>query len=721
MMDKEEHNHSPLSRIRLNKVTLNVIFIPALILLFLVSVYLYHQVNSLITANHWVVHTEEVIQKTDAVLYEMVDIESHQRGFLISGNDQYLTELDDAKNRLQREIDSLELLTKDNSEQKKRVAVFSDLIEQRISMLGKVAKLKMENKFDADGFTQFTRSQELSSRVKGLGQEIKSVESVLLSERNQNALSRASYTNAILIIGSGFGILSLLVAFILTNSELSQRQTMESKNKKSQMRLRGIIESATDMIAAFDKDNNFIIFNQPYQREFKKLFNKSIKVGMSLEQALHDIGPERHELALQWQNSLTQNESSQNLELMEQEQQVVYELNVSHIHNDENEMDGSVQIIRNISRRIHEHFELQRSYESLATGMKKLQDKNEQITLLVEMSDIMLACSSQDELSHVMTKYSGRMLQFSKGFLYMMHPSKNYLEIIASWGDATPQTVTFSPDQCWAIRRGRTHQVNINHEELICDHVTPAEEPEILLCVPLMAQNDIYGMLYLEVQPEEIVRMEDHKLLINAFAELTALALANVRLRENLRYQSIRDPLTGLYNRRYLEDFMIKQLHQAERSGTPLSVLMMDLDHFKKLNDTYGHDAGDAALKEFGKILQNDIRMSDVASRYGGEEFIVVLYDADANAAKKRAENIRDAISMVHIKYGAQLVGPITVSIGIAEYPKDGRTLEALIENADQALYYAKNHGRNQVVMCSQSQAVDKKTKNTSINTIEKT
>ncbi len=237
---------------------------------------------------------------------------------------------------------------------------------------------------------------------------------------------------------------------------------------------------------------------------------------------------------------------------------------------------------------------------------------------------------------------------------------------------------------------------------MICNHVAQAEQPEILMCVPLMAQNDIYGLLYLELNPEEIERIEDHKLLINAFSELTALALANVRLRENLRHQSIRDPLTSLYNRRYLEDFLFKQLHQAERTKVPLCLLMLDLDHFKKLNDTYGHDAGDAALKEFGKILQNDIRVSDIASRYGGEEFIIVLYDADAAAAKSRANSIREAFSMAQIRYGAQVIGPLSVSIGISQFPSDGQTLQTLVESADRALYCAKNNGRNQVVFFSE-------------------
>jgi diguanylate cyclase (GGDEF)-like protein len=217
-----------------------------------------------------------------------------------------------------------------------------------------------------------------------------------------------------------------------------------------------------------------------------------------------------------------------------------------------------------------------------------------------------------------------------------------------------------------------------------------------------MAQNDIYGLLYFEISqtlcPNNVLP-ESERLLVNAFAELTALSLANVRLRENLHFQSVRDPLTSLYNRRYLEEFLLKQLHQSERTKSPLSVLMMDLDHFKRINDFYGHDAGDLALKELGKILSGGIRAGDLACRYGGEEFLLVLFNTDAEAAKARAEILREEVSHIRIKYGTQDVGPIQISIGIAVYPQDGLTSAELIETADKALYEAKNSGRNKSVL----------------------
>ncbi len=181
-----------------------------------------------------------------------------------------------------------------------------------------------------------------------------------------------------------------------------------------------------------------------------------------------------------------------------------------------------MQSIRNITTRIEEHAELQRSYEQLAIGMKALEIKNEQITLLVEMSDIMLACSSQGELTKVMENYSKQPLQFASGYLYIMHPSKNYLEKAVIWGNPSTQEATFSPDKCWSIRLGRIHQIDLSHQALLCEHIQSFEEKNTsILCIPLMAQNDIYGLLYLEtIQGTSPLEDGNQRLLITAFSEV---------------------------------------------------------------------------------------------------------------------------------------------------------------------------------------------------------
>ncbi|HCU5991445.1 TPA: diguanylate cyclase [Legionella pneumophila] len=695
-------NRSILSNLRLSRTLLNVIFIIALSLLLIINIISYNQVKNLIFASNWVSHTHEVIQTIDTCLYDVTEIESRQRFYLIrDSSPQFMTDLDDIKSTLQLNLDKLEQLTRDNPEQNKRTHRFIDLVKQRLNLLNQLVQLKGSGKLDTqEGYDLLNQSQDMSHQVKSLGQEIKSVELVLLSERNTGAVRWADTSSFILISGGITSILFLTIAFILANIELSTRRKTELQNQNTQIRLKKIIESASNMIAAFDKEQRFITFNEAYQREFKRLFDKSISINMSLEEAFDDVPENKKKLVQTWKESLQRDEETKNIEVNTEQEKTIYEMTSKLIQNGDNEIKGVVHSVRNITKRVQEHTELQESYEKLANGMKELQKKNEQITLLVEMSDIMLACGSQEELSDVMAKYSQRLLQFSSGYLFIMHPSKNYLEKAASWGNPQPHDLTFTPEQCWAIRLGRIHYAGSSRIELMCSHTMFAEQSELsLLCVPLMAQNDIYGLLYLEVGLEFD---ENQQLLITAFAELTALALANVRLRENLRYQSIRDPLTGLYNRRYLEDFLFKQLHQAERTKASFAILMLDLDHFKKINDTFGHDAGDLVLKELGQILNSDIRLGDIAARYGGEEFVLLLYDIDAQAAKMKAENLRSAISNLQVKYGAQPVGQITASIGISVYPDDAKSPAEVIEAADKALYQAKNKGRNKVILFSE-------------------
>lgn len=706
---------SNFNGIQLSRPLLNLLFITALIALIFLSFFSGSQVRHLITNNNWVIHTYQVIQKIDSILFKVIEIESQQRGYIITNDEQLLNDIEQIKENLKTDTVDVINLTKDNKEQAKRIIFFNELIEQRISLLNQVLKLKTNHQFDEQiGKDTLKNSINLSNRVKGLGQEIKSVEAVLLKERNQLSLNNVNQTELVLGIGNIFSFIFLFLAFLLVNTELSTRKKAEILSNNNQTRLRKIIESVSDMIAAFDKNGCFIIFNEAYRKEFKLLFGKSISIGMSLNEALADIAESKKPWATIWKESIEWDDYATNAEFTINNEKNFYEITANLIENIDQQIIGSVQSIRNITKRISEHTELQKMYEIQALGLEELEKKNHHITLLVEMSDIMLACNSQEEVSVVMAKFPQRLLHFASGYLYVMHPSKNYLERAASWGTPSSQEIMFAPDQCWAIKLGRKHQVNNSHNELICNHIKTIESEDVsFVCVPLMAQNDVFGLLYLETSAQnQYLNDENERLLINAFAELTALALANVRLRDNLRHQSIRDPLTGLYNRRYLEDFLFKQIHQAERNKAPFSILMLDLDHFKKINDTFGHDAGDAALKEVGKILQHDIRVGDIATRYGGEEFIIMFYNIDLESTMTRADKIREDVARIQLKYGAQQIGQVTISIGLACYPSDGVTSNDLIEAADKALYHAKKTGRNKIVVYSDINAAD----NTIIN-----
>jgi diguanylate cyclase (GGDEF)-like protein len=229
-----------------------------------------------------------------------------------------------------------------------------------------------------------------------------------------------------------------------------------------------------------------------------------------------------------------------------------------------------------------------------------------------------------------------------------------------------------------------------------------------------LAHGETIGLLHLEfgrenrsngVQPTKDAIAEQRRLGLIC-AEQISLAIANVKLRDELRDQSIRDPLTGLYNRRYMMETCGREFSRAARAGQKVSVLSLDIDHFKKYNDNHGHDAGDMVLRAVGNCLESLFRNEDVPCRFGGEEFVVLLPGADASDAVHRAEQLRSRVEALVVRYLEKSLPTITVSIGVAAFPEAGEYPEAVLKAADEALYRAKENGRNRVEL-SQTPAAD--------------
>ena len=220
-----------------------------------------------------------------------------------------------------------------------------------------------------------------------------------------------------------------------------------------------------------------------------------------------------------------------------------------------------------------------------------------------------------------------------------------------------------------------------------------------------MTQGEVIGCL--TVTGAALVDgADDQRAWIGQLAEQLGLALSNVRLRVSLRQQSIIDPLTQLYNRRYLDEVLKRELARSDRSGAPLSVLVLDLDHFKRINDTFGHEAGDAVLRKVALTLRENIRSCDVACRMGGEEMVVLLPECGIEHALKRADALRLAIAACDVLHDGQRIGA-TASIGVASYPQHGSDMPALVHAADLALYEAKHEGRNCVRVAKQGDCHD--------------
>jgi diguanylate cyclase (GGDEF)-like protein len=181
-------------------------------------------------------------------------------------------------------------------------------------------------------------------------------------------------------------------------------------------------------------------------------------------------------------------------------------------------------------------------------------------------------------------------------------------------------------------------------------------------------------------------------------SEYLSLSIANVKLSESLSRQSIQDPQSGLYNRRFMEESLQREMLRAARKQTHIGIIMGDLDHFKKFNDVYGHAAGDKIITQIGKLFKERFRGSDIACRYGGEEFLIILPESSPEDTLKRAEALREEIKKMDMVFQGQILGSITMSMGIASYPENGTRMEELLRVSDTALYKAKQEGRDKVV-----------------------
>ncbi len=342
--------------------------------------------------------------------------------------------------------------------------------------------------------------------------------------------------------------------------------------------------------------------------------------------------------------------------------------------------------------------QLQEANENLNHEKAHLEQYNRQREIIAKMTDLLQVSRKVGEASEIVSTHLKLLFPESDGALYLMS-SSNSLEPIATWGESASLSTIYTTEDCWALRRGKPYRFGVGIPNPSCAHVGN-DIPSHSICVPLSSQYESLGNLYISSKKERDVRIVDEEQkFIEDTANSLALALGNLRLREKLHIQSIRDALTGLFNRRYLDETLPREINRAERNNGPLSVLLFDIDHFKMFNDTHGHDAGDLVLRSIADVIVSNIRESDIACRYGGEEFVIILPDTTIETAERRAEALRNDVSRMRLEYKGQEIGKITISVGVAAYPQNGTKRDALIKSADEAMYMAKRGGRNQVVV----------------------
>ncbi|HVV13689.1 diguanylate cyclase [Amycolatopsis sp.] len=353
--------------------------------------------------------------------------------------------------------------------------------------------------------------------------------------------------------------------------------------------------------------------------------------------------------------------------------------------------------VRDASDRKRKEQELRDANAQLQSAVMDLEARSRDMSALSRASQVLQSCARLDEAMQVIARAGAGLFEGVPGGVFAILPDHDGLVPAATWGGLSPAE-PFRAEDCWALRTGQVHQLGNDALTLPCPHMP--SDTAWSVCVPLIAQNEAIGVVHVRVAshddaPPALHRIEE---LANLVRDQWSLTLANIRLRDTLRDQSIRDALTGLFNRRFLDESFDRELERARRRKQQLCVAVMDLDHFKLFNDTYGHHGGDVVLRNLGRFLLESTRGEDVVARFGGEEFVVIMPDTSLADGISRAQHLAAEWQRRGETAGGVLQPFPTLSIGVAEYPSSGDGKRDLFAAADAALYEAKAQGRNRVV-----------------------
>ncbi|MEM7268253.1 MAG: diguanylate cyclase [Pseudomonadota bacterium] len=466
-------------------------------------------------------------------------------------------------------------------------------------------------------------------------------------------------------------------------------KTRLERNQSELERLSLVAAHAKDLILISDATNRIEWANEAFRRH-NGLDLEMDLIGKSARDVL--VGEETNLDGLSEIDEAIRNRRAITIELfchrrtgapywMEQE--------ITPVFNAKGEHTNFIMVGRDVTER--------KSAAIAAREAQRFEDhKRGESRLLAEFNEWLQSSDSLEELFQVVSSFLEKLLPGSAGAVYVYADARDVLEAVCSW-PGEPSFSHFAPQDCWGLRRGRSYYFGANAVDFACTHVTHEcgeDHPEHYFCLPIIAHGDTVGLLHIRLSEETAEQGQEVQKLANFCAEQISLAIANVKLREQLREQSTRDPLTALYNRRFFLDYAKREIGRCAASNKAAALVSLDIDHFKKFNDTYGHDAGDLVLKSVAEVLQTLFRDSDVPCRLGGEEFIVMLPGASLERALERAEELRSEIEAGEVRYGGQHL-KVTASLGVAVYTKHGKTLEALMQTADDALYAAKDGGRN--------------------------
>jgi len=493
-----------------------------------------------------------------------------------------------------------------------------------------------------------------------------------------------------------------VVGMVGTFRDITWRKQAEAELQRSRQFLENVIDSSAEGIGIVDPHGHITKWNKAseviYGYTFKELEGKpaSDLYADRDEMAKMLIPLRRDGLVKHYEITMKRRDGST----------FPASLSIKVMRDEAGKNVGSVAVARDLTELKEKEAKLHAANEQLRGLVEESNERSRQVLLLQEMSEIFLSCQTSGETYSAITHFGPKFFPDYAGVLYLLNSTKDLFEMTAVWGEAPRMEMSFGKDECWSLSRSRAYPVADSGSSMNCRHVA-APLPGAYLCVPMMARSEALGILHLRHATGEAGQQgalwqpsNEHKQqLAVAVADQIAMALANLRLRETLRNMAIRDPLTDLFNRRYMEESLERELRRAERRKTTVGVIMFDIDHFKDFNDIYGHDGGDALLRELGSIMKTRTRGEDIACRYGGEEFVYVLPESSLAHTQNRAEQLRQEMKQLKVYHLGKPLNNISISLGVSAFPEHGLTAETILKTADTALYRAKNEGRDRVVV----------------------
>ncbi len=648
-----------------------------------------------------------VLSKVDAMSRNLSLAQTGQRDFMLTGKDLDLESFQDSLFSIDGQLKEIRALVRDE-QQLARLESLEPLLVRKIDLLRATLNVKASRGLAAA--TRLMRGQDdraVSKGIEDLLRSFRAREDELLRGQASEVEEESQAMRRMVLFGLAANLALFSLVYFMVHHEMKRRVAAENELARQTNILSSVLRNMGDAVQAVDMEGRFLVSNPAAKQLFssgpdrlgEETFNDKLGIYQGDRVTHLSYGELPLVRAIRGQDTDDLGVYIKNARVP---QGAYLSVSGRPLRGPDKEVIGGIAVYRNITEQKNGELAMLKTNTKLTELVETLQTQNEDISALSDLVETLQACNNLNEVCKASSAVMSVLFKGSSGSVYVLTADREHVERSCTWGNSPSASQGFPVEHCWAFRRSQPNFSNALHPGKRCEHFG-SEPPQEALCIPLAAHGEPLGLLEVCSQLEEDKSVLDGRQRLAAMiGEQIGLALSNLRLRESLKNQSIHDPLTGLFNRRYMEESFEQELAQALRAKTNLCVAMLDVDHFKRFNDEFGHDAGDLVLKEISRLLKETLRRGDIVCRYGGEELAVLMPHSPADQAKLRMDFIRQKISDLRLFHLDRPLGVLTVSIGIGVFPEDGRTVTELLRRADEALYSAKQNGRNRVVLSSE-------------------